>query len=56
VKVNAVAYIFPTERICHRLRADSGFRYMSKFGTGVAIKIRARQMPACKRMAGSVPL
>lgn len=39
VKVNAVAYIFPTERTGHRLRAGSGFGYIAKFGTGVASRI-----------------
>jgi len=39
LKVNLVAYIFPPERVCHRLRAGSGFGYMSKFGTGVACRI-----------------
>ena len=38
-KVNVVGYVFPPERACHRLRAGSGFRCMSKFGTGVAFKI-----------------
>jgi hypothetical protein len=38
-KVNAVGYIFPPERICHRLRANSGFGYITKFGTGVAFKM-----------------
>jgi hypothetical protein len=37
--VNAVAYIFSPERICHRLRADSEFGYIAKFGAGVAFKI-----------------
>jgi hypothetical protein len=41
LKVNAVAYIFPPERVCHRLRADSGFGYIAKFGTGVAFTICA---------------
>jgi len=39
LKVNVVAYSFPPERACHRLRAGSGFRYIAKFGTGVAFKI-----------------
>ena len=42
LKVNAVAYIFPPERTCHRLRAGSGFRYIAKFGTGVAYRKTGR--------------
>jgi hypothetical protein len=40
LKVNVVAYIFPPERTCHRLRAGSGFGYIAKFSTGVAFKGR----------------
>jgi hypothetical protein len=43
MKVNAVGYIFPPERACHRLRAGSGFGYITKFGTGVAFKISDQQ-------------
>jgi hypothetical protein len=39
LKVNVVGYIFPPERACHRLRAGSGFGFITKFGTGVAFKI-----------------
>jgi hypothetical protein len=42
LKVNAVAYIFPPERTCHRLRAGSGFGYIAKFGTGVAFRKTGR--------------
>lgn len=41
MKVIAVGYIFPTERICRRLEANPGFRYYPNFGTGVAFKIPA---------------
>jgi hypothetical protein len=54
-KVNAVAYIFPPERSCHRLRAASGFGYIAKFGTGVAFTI-SRGIFVDKRKAGSDPL
>jgi hypothetical protein len=43
LKVNVVGYIFPPERACHRLRARSGFRCITKFGTGVAFKISSTE-------------
>jgi hypothetical protein len=42
LKVNSVAYIFPPERTCHRLRASLGFGYIAKFGTGVAFRKSGR--------------
>ncbi|MBH1940180.1 hypothetical protein I5677_04630 [Mobilitalea sibirica] len=60
LKVNVVGYIFPPERMCHRLRACSGFRCITKFGTGVAFKIStdiiAYAVSEDRREAGSVPL
>jgi len=35
----SVGYFFPTERMCHRLKAHPGFRLNPNFGTGVAFKI-----------------
>jgi hypothetical protein len=58
MKVNVVGYIFPTERKCHRLRAHPGFRYITKFGTGVAFKIFPGSLSCIgdKRKAGADPL
>jgi hypothetical protein len=64
LKVNAVGYIFPPERACHRLRAGLGFRCITKFGTGVAFKISVKERSrrnslssiTDKKEAGSVPL